>query len=99
MVFEHSVVVHSYLTDSGAFKANALVQQIREYVQQICYCGTNAHYQNGVAERSIQTVSNMARAALLLQLAAQFVRHQTKKETTLCHHIPIKTSCLVVIFS
>ena len=65
MAFEHGVVVQSYLTDSGAFKANAFVQQIRDHGQHIRYCGTNAHHQNGVAERSIRTVSNMARAMLL----------------------------------
>ena len=29
------------------------------------YCGVGAHHQNGVAERSIQTVSNMARVMML----------------------------------
>jgi hypothetical protein len=29
------------------------------------FCGTNAHHQNGVAERTIQTISNMARAMIL----------------------------------
>jgi hypothetical protein len=29
------------------------------------FCGTNAHHQNGVAERAIQTISNMARAMIL----------------------------------
>ena len=62
MAFEHGVVVQSYLTDSGAFKASSFVQHIRDNSQ---YCGTNAHHQNGVAERSIRTVSNMARAMLL----------------------------------
>ncbi|KAI2499350.1 hypothetical protein MHU86_15132 [Fragilaria crotonensis] len=65
MAFEHGVVTQSYLTDSGAFKANSFVQHIREHGQQIHYCGTNAHHQNGIAERSIRTVSNMARAMLL----------------------------------
>jgi hypothetical protein len=65
MAFEHGVVIQSYLTDSGAFKANAFVQHIRDHAQQVHYCGTNAHHQNGVAERSIRTVSNMARAMLL----------------------------------
>ena len=31
MAFEHGVVVQSYLTDSGAFKANAFVRQIRDH--------------------------------------------------------------------
>ena len=65
MAFEHGVVTQSYLTDSGDFKANAFVQHIRDHGQQIRYCGTNAHHQNGMAERSIRTVSNMARAMLL----------------------------------
>ena len=64
-IFEHGIVVQSYLTDSGAFKANAFVQHIWDHAQQIKYCGTNAHHQNGAAERSIRTVSNMARAMLL----------------------------------
>ena len=53
MAFEHGVVIQSYLTDSGAFKANAFVQHIRDHSQRIQYCGTNAHHQNGVAERSM----------------------------------------------
>ena len=65
MAFEHGIVIQSYLTDKGAFKANTFVQQIRDHAQQIKYCGTNAHHQNGIAERSIRTVSNMARAMLL----------------------------------
>ena len=65
MAFEHGIVVQSYLTDSGAFKAKDFVQHIRDHAQQIRYCGTNAHHQNGIAERSIRTVSNMARAMLL----------------------------------
>ena len=39
-IFEHGVVVQSYLTDSGAFKVNAFVQHIRDHAQQIKYCGT-----------------------------------------------------------
>ena len=65
MAFEHGVIVQSYLTDSGTFKAKDFVQHIRDNAQQIHYCGTNAHHQNGIAERSIRTVSNMARAMLL----------------------------------
>jgi hypothetical protein len=65
MALQHGVVVESYLTDSGAFKANAFVQHIRTHAQHIRYCGANAHHKNGVAERAVQSVSNMARAMLL----------------------------------
>jgi hypothetical protein len=65
MAFSHGVIVQTYLTNSGAFKATAFVQHIPEQSQKIQFCGTNAHHQNGVAEQSICTVSNMARAMLL----------------------------------
>lgn len=42
-----------------------LVEHIRQHNQQIHYCGVNAHHKNGVAERAIQTVSELARSLLL----------------------------------
>ena len=61
----HGVLDESYLTDSGAFSAAKFVKQIRDHSQRIRYCGTNAHHKNGVAERGVQKVSNMARAMIL----------------------------------
>ena len=61
----HGVPIQSYLGDNGAFKAHAFERHIRESNQQIKYCGVNAHHQNGIAERSIRTVSEKARAMLL----------------------------------
>lgn len=65
----HGDIVENYLTDNGAFKANKFVAHIRDHAQKIQYCGTNAHHQNGVAERSIWTISNMARAMILHALS------------------------------
>jgi hypothetical protein len=61
----HGVVISSYLTDSGAFKATGFVQHIREHSQKIHFCGRNAHHKNGIAERAVLSVSNMARAMIL----------------------------------
>jgi hypothetical protein len=64
----NGVIVQNYLTDSGAFKANKFVKVIKvinDTQQRLRFCGTNAHHKNGVAERSIQTVSNLARAMIL----------------------------------
>ena len=65
LALHHGVVIESYLTDSGAFKANIFVEHIRSQEQRIRFCGANAHHKNGIAERAVQSVSNMARALLL----------------------------------
>jgi len=62
---EHGNVVHNYLTDNDVFKAEAFIKHITEHQQQLRFCGTNAHHQNGIAERAIQTVSNITRAMRL----------------------------------
>jgi hypothetical protein len=65
LALHHGVVVKSYLTDSGAFKANAFVQHIREHSQRLRFCVANAHHKNGIAERAVQSVSNISRALIL----------------------------------
>jgi hypothetical protein len=62
---DNGIFVQNYLTDSGSFKANAFVKHINETHQLIRFCGTNDYHPNGVAERAIQSISNMARSIIL----------------------------------
>ena len=65
LALDNGVIVTNYMADNGLFKANQFVSHLREHNQRVQYCGVNAHHQNGIAERSIRTVSEMARAMLL----------------------------------
>jgi hypothetical protein len=65
MCLDNGILVQDYLTDSGAFKANKFVKHIHETHQLMRFCGTNAHHNNEVDERAIQTISNMARSMIL----------------------------------
>ena len=65
LAFDHGVVVDQYKADNGVFKARKFVAHVRERNQRISYCGVNAHHQNAIAERSIRTVSEMARSMML----------------------------------
>jgi hypothetical protein len=62
---DHGIVVRVYVTDSGALKANSFLNHIHEMQQLLRFCETNAHHQNGFAERDIQPISNMAGAMIL----------------------------------
>jgi hypothetical protein len=65
MYLKNGILVQDYMTDSGAFKSNSFVKHIHETHQIMRFCVTNAHHQNGVSERAIQTISNMARSMIL----------------------------------
>ena len=54
---DHGVLLDSYLSENGIFCAKSFLWYIYQHVQQIQYCGLNAHQKNGVTERRICTVS------------------------------------------
>jgi hypothetical protein len=65
MCLDNIIVVQDYLTESVAFKATKFVKHIHEAHQLVTFCEKNSRHQNGVAERYIQTISNMARSMIL----------------------------------
>ena len=60
--------VKTYHADNHPFRSNAFKQEVENCDQEMTHSGVGAHHQNGVAERSIQTVTQWARAMLLHQM-------------------------------
>ena len=63
--FDHNIIIEDYLADNGVFKAKAFIKHLRDQNQRVKFCGVNAHHQNGVAERGVRTISEIARCLLL----------------------------------
>jgi histone deacetylase 1/2 len=61
----HGVRVKHYHADNGRFADNLFRNDCARKQQTQSYCGVNAHWQNGIAERHIRTYQEMARTMLL----------------------------------
>eukprot|EP00804_Cyclotella_cryptica_P001528 CCRYP_003749-RA/>CCRYP_003749-RA protein AED:0.13 eAED:-0.00 QI:0/0/0/1/0/0.33/3/0/1355 len=59
------VTIRQFHSDNGVFSSNAFREHCARLGQTLRFSGVGAHHQNGVAERAIQTVTNMARANML----------------------------------
>jgi hypothetical protein len=59
------VRIKKYHADNGIFKSNEFMAHTDAMDQEIDFSGVGAHHQNGVAERSIRTVTEWARTMLL----------------------------------
>ena len=62
---QHGVRIQHYHCDNGRFSDNAFKQACHDARQQLTFCGVNAHFQNGIAKRSIRDLSESARKQLL----------------------------------
>ena len=62
---EHGMKILHYPCDNGHFHDNAFKQACHDARQQLTFCGVNAHFQNGIAERSIRDLSESVRKQLL----------------------------------
>jgi transposase InsO family protein len=57
--------VKSYHTDNGIFASSEFREHCSTLKQSLSFSGAHAHHQNGIAERSIGTISSCARANLI----------------------------------
>jgi hypothetical protein len=62
---EHGIRIHHYHCDNGRFYDNAFKESCENSRQRLTFCGVNAHFQNGIAERAIRDISESARKQLL----------------------------------
>ena len=63
--WDHGVKILHYHADNGRFADNGFIQACKANNQGRTYCGVNAHFQNGVAEKRIRDLQEQARAMLL----------------------------------
>jgi hypothetical protein len=61
----HGITIKGYHADNGIFRANAWVQHCLTADQNLSFAGVNAHHQNGVAERRIRELQELARTMLI----------------------------------
>ncbi len=61
----YGVKVENYHADNGRFQDIKYKQDCHEKGQTISYCGVNAHFQNGRAEKKIRDLQDTSRTSLL----------------------------------
>jgi hypothetical protein len=62
---ERGVTILAYHADNGIFKAHKWVMACRGKGQSLTFAGVNAHHQNGIAERRIRILQELARTMLV----------------------------------
>jgi hypothetical protein len=63
--YDDGVIVQDYHTVKGVFTAKEFLNDLVIKDQKVRFAGSGAAHQNGIAERSILTITNMARTMLL----------------------------------
>jgi len=60
----HEVLRHHYHADNRCFQGNAFRNAVEQAQQTLSFCGVNAHFQNGIAEKRIRDLQDNARTML-----------------------------------
>ena len=61
----YNIRIKRFRTDNGAFISNDFANHMRKAKQKLSACGVGAHWQNGIAERYIGSITRWARTLLL----------------------------------
>ena len=61
----HGVSIQQYHCDNGRFADKLFLTDVWAQRQTITFCGVNAHFENGIAERKIREVQEMTCTSLL----------------------------------
>ncbi len=61
----YGVTIQQYHADNGRFQDTSFKNACKEQGQELSFCGVNAHFQNGRAERKIRDLQDRARTSLL----------------------------------
>jgi hypothetical protein len=64
---QHGVEIKAYHADNGIFRSNKWVDECQKSKQRLTFAGVNAHHSNGLAERRIRSLQDLARAMLIHQ--------------------------------
>ena len=59
------IKIYHYHADNGRFAENKFREAITKANQTISFCGVNAHFQNGIAERKIRELQDHSRTMLI----------------------------------
>ena len=62
---QHGVQILHYHCNNGRFADNAFKQACESARQCLTFCGINAHFQNGIAEKAIRDLRESARKQFL----------------------------------
>jgi hypothetical protein len=62
---ERGITIRAYHADNGIFKAHKWVLACRSKGQSLTFAGVNAHHMNGIAERRIRSLQELARTMLI----------------------------------
>ena len=66
---QQGVKILHYHADIGRFADNAFINDCKTQSQGLSYCGVNAHFPNGVAERRIRDLQEQTRTSMLYAMS------------------------------